>query len=241
MVVDDDPDLLQLTTEVLKQHYRVISFSNAEQALQSLSSEYFDLLITDIQMPIKDGFEFIKELQKKKNYNYNNQPLIAVTGRADLKDEIYSQAGFIAVLKKPFTPNILLQTIDAVFNKTSLPIQETAVTAITNQEKLFSLDSLKLFLKNDKDALKTVVQSFINSTNSNLFILENTIQTLEHEKIKEVAHKMAPMFKQIEATEIAVILKKLESEEYNETELPTLFLDLKSKVRSLLIILEESI
>ena len=241
VVVDDDPDLLQLTTEVLKQHYRVISFSNAEQALQSLNSEYFDLLITDIQMPIKDGFEFIKELQKKKNYNYNNQPLIAVTGRADLKDEIYSQAGFIAVLKKPFTPSILLQTIDAVFNKTSLPIQETAVTAITNQEKLFSLDSLKLFLKNDKDALKTVVQSFINSTNSNLFILENTIQTLEHEKIKEVAHKMAPMFKQIEATEIAVILKKLESEEYNETELPTLFLDLKSKVRNLLIVLENSI
>ncbi|MES2239417.1 MAG: hybrid sensor histidine kinase/response regulator [Bacteroidota bacterium] len=240
VVVDDDPDLLQLTTEVLKQHYTVISFSNAEQALLNLEFEDFDLLITDIQMPIKDGFEFIRELQKKRKTTYRTQPLIAVTGRTDLKDEIYTEAGFIAVLKKPFTPNILLQTIDAVFNKAALPIQ-TEVIKSKNQEELFSLDSLKLFLKNDDDALKTVVQSFISSTNSNLFILENAIQTIEHDKIKAVAHKMTPMFKQIEATEIAAILKKLESQEQSEADLTVLFSDLKSKIRNLLIALEKAV
>lgn len=240
VVIDDDPDLLQLTTEVLKQYYTVISFPNAIQALQNMTSEHFDVLITDIQMPVKNGFEFIKELQKKKN-TYNNQPIIAVTGRVDLTEDIYINAGFTAVLKKPFTPNILLQTLDAILNKTTLPVQENEVQKSKNPEELFSLDSLNLFLKDDKEAVKTVLESFITSTNSNLFILENSIQTLEHEKIKQVAHKMAPMFKQIQAFEIAVILNSLELQDHNEAELASLFSNLKSKIAALFIEIEKAI
>lgn len=240
IVVDDDPDLLQLTTEVLKQYYNVISFSNAIQALQVMAFEHYDVLITDIQMPVKDGFEFIKELKKRKK-NYNNQPLIAVTGRADLAEDIYINAGFTAVLKKPFMPNILLQTLDAILNKTTLPVQENEVQKSKNPEDLFTLDSLNLFLKNDKEAIKTVLQSFITSTNSNLFVLENSIRTLEHEKIKQVAHKMAPMFKQIQANEIAVILNSLELQDHNEAELASYFSNLKSKIATLFIALEKVI
>lgn len=241
IVVDDDPDLLRLTTEVLKQYYQVISFSNAKQALQNLALENYDLLITDIQMPIKDGFELIEELQKKKKNIYNNQPLIAVTGRTDLAEETYTKAGFTTVLKKPYTPNILLKTIDAILNQIALPIQDNEVSNSKNAAELFSLNSLKLFLKNDSEAIKTVIESFISSTNSNLFLLENTIQSADHEKIKQVAHKMNPMFKQIEATEIAAILDQLESKEYNETELAVQFSNLKTKIRQLITELEKVI
>ncbi|MFA9189342.1 ATP-binding protein [Flavobacterium sp. FBOR7N2.3] len=240
IVVDDDPDLLQLTTEVLKQYYNVISFSNAVEALQNMTSEHFDVLITDIQMPVKDGFELVKELQTNQN-KYNNQPLIAVTGRADLTEDIYINAGFTAVLKKPFTPNILLQTIDAILNQTTLPIQENEVQKSKNPEELYTLDSLNLFLKNDKEAIKTVLHSFITSTNSNLSVLENNIQTLEYEKIKQVAHKMAPMFKQIQATEIAAILNTLELKDHDEAELKNYFSDLKSKIAVLFAELEKII
>ncbi|KDN55125.1 hybrid sensor histidine kinase/response regulator [Flavobacterium seoulense] len=238
IVVDDDPDLLQLTTEVLKQYYKVIAFHDATKALENINSQHFDIIITDIQMPVKDGFEFIEELLKNEN-NYNNQPVIAVTGRADLNDETYTNAGFTTVLKKPFTPNILLQTIDAVLNKTILPIQDNEVQKSKKPEELFALDSLKLFLKNDEEAIKTVLQSFMTSTNSNLIILENSIETLDHEKIKQTAHKMAPMFKQIEATEIATILNKLELEEFNENELAIHLSNLKSQIAVLFTALEK--
>nr|WP_288834457.1 hybrid sensor histidine kinase/response regulator [uncultured Flavobacterium sp.] len=228
IVVDDDVNLLQLTSEVLKEYYKVTSFSNAEQALQNMTSEHFDVLITDIQMPEKDGFEFVEELQKMTVYH--NQPLIAVTGRTDLNEDIYTKAGFITVLKKPFTPNILLQTIDAVFKKSMLPLQNSKTK---NSENQFTLDSLKLFLKNDEEAIKTVLESFMNTTNSNLIILENAIQAAEYQKIKELSHKMAPMFKQIEATEIAAILDLLETHEFSKTELATRFSDLKFKIKEL--------
>lgn len=241
VVVDDDPDLLQLTTEVLKQYYQVISFSNAEQALQNLVLENYDLLITDIQMPIKDGFELIEELQKKKKDIYNNQPLIEVTGRTDLAIEAYTKAGFTTVLRKPFTPNILLKTIDAILNQIALPIQDNEVRNSKNTAESFSLNNLKLFLKNDSEAIKSIIETFINSTNSNLFLLENTIQSADHEKIKQVAHKMNPMFKQIEATEIATILDELESKEHNETGLAVHFSNLETKIKQLIAELEKVI
>lgn len=241
VVVDDDSDLLQLTTEVLKEFYTVIAFSNAEHALQSLTSEPFDMLITDIQMPVTDGFELIKKLQKKKKKIYHKQPVIAVTGRTDLAEEIYKKAGFTAVLKKPFTPAILLQTIDAIFTKATLPLQENEIKKSKNENELFSLDSLKQFLKEDNEAIKTVIQSFITSTNSNLFMLENSIKTADYARIKQVAHKMAPMFKQIEATEIAGILNNLEFKDYSDAELQAIYLDLKSKIKTLLRNLEKAI
>ena len=239
VVVDDDTNLLQLTTEVLKQYYQVVSFSNADEALQNLAFKNFDVLITDIQMPEKDGFKLIEELQKMTAYS--NQPLIAVTGRTDLSEDIYTNAGFITVLKKPFSPNILLQTIDAVFGKTTLPINQNELKNKPNPEELFSLTSLKSFLKNDEEAVKTVLQSFINTTNSNLILLENAIETAEYQKIKELAHKMAPMFKQIEATEIAPILDLLETHNLSKTELTIHFSDLKIKIEELFTALEKEI
>lgn len=229
VVVDDDAHLLQLSCEVLKEYHQVLCFSNADQALQKLAFENFDLLITDIQMPEKDGFQFIEELQKMSIYN--NQPLIAATGRTDLGEEIYTKAGFATLLKKPFSPNILLQTIDAIFNKKTLPVQNNT---IKNHENSFTLDSLKLFLKNDSEAVKNVVESFIASTNSNLMLLENAVQALDHQKTKQLAHKMNPMFKQIEAIEITAILDQLESKECDATELVTQFSNLKTKTNQLL-------
>jgi len=233
IAIDDDANLLQLTTEVLKQHHTVLSFSNAQEALDVIRINEFDLLITDIQMPIMDGFEFVKAMQGKENNNYKKQPIIAVTGRTDLSDETYKKAGFTVVLNKPFTPNILLETIDAIFSKTSLPVQDK--TIVKTHERLFSLASLRLFLNNDAEAVKNIIESLIHSTDANITELENNIEKLEQQKIKEVAHKMAPIFKQIEATDVALILTQLESQNFNSTQLKAYLSDLKSKISVLFV------
>lgn len=239
VVIDDDANLLQLTTEVLKQYHTVLSFSNAQEALDEIRVHYFDLLITDIQMPIMDGFEFVKAIQGKENENYKNQPIIAVTGRTDLSDETYKKAGFTVVLNKPFTPNILLETIDAIFSKTSLPVQDK--TIVKTQERLFSLASLHLFLNNDAEAVKNIIESLIHSTDANITELENNIEKLELQKIKEVAHKMAPIFKQIEAKEVALILTQLESQDFNSSQLKEHLSHLKSKTSVLFVEIKKAI
>lgn len=239
IVVDDDKDLLKLTSEVLKQNnYIVHAFTNANKALKALEKSAFDLVITDIQMPTMDGFAFAKAI--KETTIYNNQPIIAVTGRNDLATAIYDNAGFTTVIKKPFSTKTLLNTLAAIFNEQEIPSQDEKQTVKSDTE-LFTLQSLQSFLNNDNEAVKSVLYSFIESTKSNIVTLENAVAKYDLVNIKATAHKMAPMFKQIEANAIARVLNNLETNNFTSDELAPLFDKLKQNIHSLIIAIEKVI
>ncbi|AWG21068.1 hybrid sensor histidine kinase/response regulator [Flavobacterium faecale] len=240
VVVDDDADLLRLTTEVLRKYYTVMPFSSAIDAIETVKNNSFDMLITDIQMPEMNGFELLEAIFKLENSLYVAQPLIAVTGRADLEDAVYQQAGFTTVVKKPLSPNFLLQTIDALFTNESLPQTKTEIRDIVEKKPLYSLASFELFLNNDRIEIQSVVESFMETTAVNMVLLENAVAAVDHKNIQSVAHKMAPMFKQMEATEIGSILNGLELNGYDEAELLTILKDLKIKVETLFTALKKS-
>lgn len=232
IVVDDDTDLLKLITEVLKQNqFTVWAFTNADEALNEIKKNPFDLLITDIQMPIMDGFILTKSV-RNLGESYQNLPIIAVTGRNDLDLKNYREAGFSTVIKKPFSPKTLLSTIQAIFNHQEIPFQEEEKT-LKKTNELFAIDSLQSFLGNDNEAVKSVLTSFVETTSNNLSLLENYVNGNDFDKIKETAHKMAPMFKQIEATEIAEVLTNLESKDYSEKELRSILKGLDPKIKTL--------
>ena len=108
VVVDDDINLLNLTTEILQQNnFKVLSFNNASAALEAMESNSFDFIITDIQMPEIDGFLFLKKLKESVTINFDKKPVIAITGRTDLETEIYIKAGFTNVIRKPYSPKVL--------------------------------------------------------------------------------------------------------------------------------------
>lgn len=240
IVVDDDTDLLKLITEVLKQNqFKVLAFTNAEKALNEIKNTAFDLLITDIQMPLMDGFTLAKSVRSIGKW-HQKLPIIAVTGRNDLDLKNYQEAGFSTVIKKPFSPKILLSTIQAIFNRQEIPLQEETKTSKKTTE-LFALDSLQSFLSNDDEAVKSVLASFVETTSNNLSMLENYINETDFDKIKETAHKMAPMFKQIQATEIAEVLTNLESKDYTEKELKSILKEINPKIKTLIKAIEKQL
>jgi signal transduction histidine kinase/DNA-binding response OmpR family regulator len=240
IVVDDDTDLLKLITEILKQnHYTVLAFSNGKEALNEIKNTSFDLLISDIQMPIMDGFTLIKAVRNIEK-DPQKLPAIAVTGRNDLDNKNYQEAGFSAVIKKPFSPKILLATIEAIFNHQEIPYQEKE-EILKNPTELFTLNSLHSFLNDDDLAIKSVLMSFIEATAINLSTLEDYISASDFDKIKDTAHKMAPMFKQIEATEIADVLTLLESKDYTKKEVKLVFEEVKPKIATLITALKKQL
>ena len=240
IVVDDDTDLLKLMTEVLKQNqFKVLSFTDAEEALNIIKDTSFDLLITDIQMPVMDGFALTKSV-KKLGKQHQNLPIIAVTGRNDIDLKKYQDEGFSTVIRKPFSPKILLSTIQAIFNNQEIPFQEEEKT-LKKPTELFALDSLQSFLSNDNEAVKSVLISFMETTFNNISQLENYANADDFDNIKETAHKMAPMFRQIEAVEIAAILTNLESNDYSKKELKIILNELSPKIKTLLNAIEKSL
>jgi signal transduction histidine kinase/DNA-binding response OmpR family regulator len=244
VVVDDDISLLNLTTEILHQNnFKVLSFNNASVALEALENNPFDFIITDIQMPEIDGFLFLKKIKESTTINLDIKPVIAMTGRTDLEREIYIKAGFTDVIRKPYSPKILLEIIDSILNNNNESHTSTAhaIEKGENSEKKYSLASLKLFLSNEEGALKELLFPFMTSTKENLAILEESISKKDTLKVKETAHRMGPMFKQIEAHEIVQILSDLELRESSFEEIDGKFKILKTAIVSLFLLLEKEL
>ena len=64
LIVEDDKELSQLFQNVLEKNgYQVKSASDGALALEILDKEYIDLIISDIMMPVMDGYELVSELR----------------------------------------------------------------------------------------------------------------------------------------------------------------------------------
>lgn len=242
IVIDDDINLLNLTSGVLKQEkHHVLSFNRASKALDTIATTNFDFIITDIQMPEMDGFMFIEKLKSTNTTTFKNQPVIALTGRTDLDFSVYSNAGFTSVIKKPYSPKVLLETIHQILAHNPLPMDAIKPIEEISYTQLYSLETLKEFLGNDNESLKDVINSFIESTEENLVYLDTAIIENNTAQIGAIAHRIAPMFKQIQSNEIANILKALEKEEYKKEDLKDVLEKLKTKTEILFTSLKQEI
>lgn len=234
IVVDDDINLLNLTSGVLKQEqHQVFAFTNPAKALETIQRTPFDFVITDIQMPEIDGFMFLEKLRELPETIFKNQPVIALTGRTDLDLSVYKKVGFTTVVKKPYSPKILLETIQHILDHEEVPLIESTENVNQNASQTYSLETLKDFLGHDESALKEVLKSFIETTVENTELLKTAVEEKNHEEIKSIAHRIAPMFKQIQANKIGDLLKDLEKEDLNTIDVNATYTDLNEKIRVL--------
>ncbi|WP_163398373.1 ATP-binding response regulator [Flavobacterium fluviatile] len=231
IVVDDDINLLNLTSTVLKQQgHQVLSFTSASEALETIHNTDFDFIITDIQMPEIDGFLFVKKLKSKKGSCYKNQPIMAITGRTDLDFSTYTDAGFSTVINKPYSPKSLLETIQKVLDNTISLDNKIVTTEEEISSKTYSLATLKEFLGNDTESAREFIRSFIKSTKRNLNALEDAVQKKNIAEVNAISHRMAPMFRQIQAYETGEILTKLEQNTLKNSDLESHLSNLKAKI-----------
>ena len=99
LVVEDDADLREIISEqFLAKKYIVYEASNGLQALKILEENHVDLILTDVQMPVMDGMDFLKSLNEKYR---NHAPVFIMTGGNKYSESQFYQAGAIALFDKP--------------------------------------------------------------------------------------------------------------------------------------------
>jgi len=113
LVVDDEPEMLDILKQVLAAAgHRVVTADNGREAISLLAREKFDLVLTDLLMPERDGTEVIGELRTK----YRDVPVVAMSGGGRMPRgeylKIAKMFGAHAMLEKPFTNEQLLSTIE---------------------------------------------------------------------------------------------------------------------------------
>lgn len=113
LLAEDDASLREFITEVLVEHgHEVCPCSTGEEAINVLASTRFDLLITDIIMPKRNGLSVIKEVKAM----YSDMKIIAMSAGGSNKAEDYLNAaqtcGVKSVIEKPITMNNLLTAVN---------------------------------------------------------------------------------------------------------------------------------
>ena len=113
LLVDDNPGLLELQAEFLRSAgHNVVTASDGMVALNKFREGNFDVVVTDLVMPEKEGIEVILELQKSQA----TTKIIAVSGGGRGNAQNYltmaKQLGAFATLAKPFTGAELLRTVE---------------------------------------------------------------------------------------------------------------------------------
>ena len=116
LVVDDDDGIRNLLKDyLLNNNYIVSTAENGDQAKKKLEYFKFDIIILDVMMPGKDGYELTKEI--KKNIDV---PIILLTAKGEVENRIKGlELGANDYLGKPFEPKELLLRIKNILNKTS--------------------------------------------------------------------------------------------------------------------------
>ncbi len=109
LVVEDDPDLNEVMCDFLSsENATVLSASNGHEALSILKSEKINFIISDIQMPIMDGFELLNRI---KQNGTQKTPLLFVTGQSKVTESDALNMGAVGLINKPFNKDTLMQTV----------------------------------------------------------------------------------------------------------------------------------
>jgi len=115
LIVDDEEVIRKfLRIHLTKLGYEVTEAEDGEKAIEKIGGEKFDLIICDVMMPNKNGWEVVKEV--KSTPDLSNIPIILLTAKNDDADMFKGyELGANYYMSKPFTKDQLLYGLKLMF------------------------------------------------------------------------------------------------------------------------------
>ncbi|WP_405412368.1 ATP-binding protein [Maribacter sp. Asnod1-A12] len=242
IVFDDDTSFLKLIGEMLKSTEIEAQLFSDFNAFTSEEDFNFDMVLTDIEMPTVTGYEIVNKLKSGAFKNYKKQPILAMTGRRDLSLQHFTEKGFTSLLRKPFSKTDLLQKLNTLFNNNTKAPSSTVILNKESNDKPFSLTNIKMFLGDDQNAIDEVLLIFKKDTKENLLQLRTSVGDNDFELLNKTAHKMLPMFRQLEVHNAIPVLETFEvlkNDEISSQKLKRKFQEVQREIEILVDVLSQ--
>ncbi|MBQ2667040.1 MAG: response regulator transcription factor [Clostridia bacterium] len=118
LIAEDDRELRQLFSHVLiKNGYTVKGVSNGQEALDAMENDYFDMIITDIMMPVMDGYEFVRLLRDSGS----TTPVLMITAKDAFDDmRLGFMSGTDDYMVKPINVNEMVLRVGALLRRAQM-------------------------------------------------------------------------------------------------------------------------
>lgn len=149
VIVDDDPDIRDVLSLTLSEHYEVFQAENGQEGLAVVRAKSPNLIICDYKMPVMDGRQFCQTL--KKDILMQHIPIIMLTGKGEVKDKVGGiDAGADDYIVKPFEPEELLARIKMIVRRTERSLDANPLTHLPGNVSImdeiqYRIDSGKIF------------------------------------------------------------------------------------------------
>lgn len=140
LAVDDDPEVVRYLTALFSPGYRVVPAFSATEAYEQVLKQGPDLVLSDVAMPGKSGFDLCMEL--KSNLQLCHIPVILVTAMGTVQNQVQGlDLGADAYVTKPFDPTYLKALVKSQLeNRRRIQKQVNAATESSEVETLTSRD-----------------------------------------------------------------------------------------------------
>ncbi|MEX0844141.1 MAG: adenylate/guanylate cyclase domain-containing protein [Balneolaceae bacterium] len=199
LVVDDHPALVTLLRhKLIQKGYDVFTAQNGQDALELVRKEYPDVILSDVDMPLMDGFELCETI--KKDSKLNKIPIILVTSMVTT-DYIMKgiEAGADNYLTKPYDDETLYSKIEELLSNPPVPFKDDNTVEVTIEGKEYNVQAdysrlVNLLISTYKNTLAqnhqlSKMQSSLNVANKELRLTkkehEELIQNIFPEKVAE--------------------------------------------------------
>jgi len=148
LVIEDNPDVVEYLDACLKDAYNLDFAYNGQAGIEKALESVPDLIVSDVMMPFKDGFEVVEDL--KNDERTSHIPIILLTAKADVQSRLAGlRKGADAYLSKPFHQEELLVTVENLLEtrrKLQLKYQQNML-APTPTEATPASDTEDVFLQ----------------------------------------------------------------------------------------------
>jgi two-component system phosphate regulon response regulator OmpR len=218
LLVDDDQKLRKLLVEYLEGYdFQVVTLADGETVLRTVKKEEPEIVILDVMLPKKDGFEVLKEVRLESNV-----PVIMLTAKGEEADRVVGlELGADDYLSKPFSPRELLARIKAVLRRFA-PASKT-----TTDEEPLRIEAGDIVLDKARQSLLIQEREVpLSSTEYRVLrvLMENTNRVLSRDQIMNLARgKDFMAFDRSIDVHISKLRAKLESDPRSPKRIKTIW------------------
>ncbi|MBF0266398.1 MAG: EAL domain-containing protein, partial [Gammaproteobacteria bacterium] len=204
---------------------------DGQEGLDKIKQGNFDLILSDISMPVMDGYEMIRLVRE-----FSQLPMIAVSANAmSGEKEKCIKLGFNDYITKPVSIDALSQFLSqSNLQNLGLTIENDsddnpAINDNDNNEvpeaPIFDQEALKQFVGNDLSGQEKLLSIYLANSKDSMRELELVIQTGDYEQIAAISHKLKSSSKAVGAEQLYQVLVKLEqfAKEKDSIQIQTVF------------------